>query len=360
MNPSIDKNEYGDNFLSYVEGLDEEKVETTKTAIDGLDLDTSEGLEEAKRILAEELDLHFKNAEGVGKEAIDSIRHALDKHNLIENEYDISFIEYIESLDNEKAEAVRMELDGLDLDTPEGLEEAKRILAEKLDINFKNAEGVSKETIESIIHALDRHGSNSEDSTLYKKNVLGRTYNVTMPPPEKLSEYKEQVEEILSVLQTRDREKIKEVLTIGNGNVRGDLDLIMETLETHELTEQQFILFAIAIFTGVNRSQGLGMIDSAKKFLTTPSYPLDQTLEAQGQASCIDVSILTKILAVNFGIQGALHVIGNSRRGHRIFISENGEVIDGWHPALFIPSTQEFKDSIQNAPITKETYDVKF
>lgn len=276
--------------------------------------------------------------------------------------YDSNFLGYVEDLDTVKVEEAHEKFGRIDLSTPEGIKEAQRVLSDDLDIHFRNAEKAGKEGIEAVLKALQKHGKETpeEEGTLYSKRVLGRKYEVKGLSAEKLTEYRKRVEEIVAVLKMHDREKIQELLAPKGGKTRGDIDFIMETLESGKLTEEQYILFGIAILVGVNRSKGLSTRGSAIKLLTAGEYRLDQVLEKEGSATCIDVSTLAKVLALSYGIRGDIYVIGNKDRGHRFFVAaEDKGVIDGWHPALFVPSMGEFKDSVQKAPINRDNYDAQ-
>lgn len=216
---------------------------------------------------------------------------------------------------------------------------------------------------------------------LYKRRLGPKEYSVLSPPAELLERYLEQVEGIRAILITKDRASIEGLLVTGSMDdlgvsggsgssgvgeskkrkgefkKRGDIDWIMMLLESGKMDERRYILLAIAILTGVNRSKGLPLGGAILKALKAGEYPLEKIFEKEGEATCIDVSVLNKELAFRYGIKSDIYTEWNERAGHRFLVTDTQEVIDGWSPLLFYFTFDEFKQSYSHARFYKERYD---
>lgn len=293
---------------------------------------------------------------------------------------DVEFEGYLRGVDPAKKMSVAAKLDGLDLNTPEGVQAAKDLLLTEIDFRFQNARGIAGREIRAISALLAKKSVGGEivargaGKELYRRRIGPKEYIVVSPPAELLMKYKGQVDTIVATLKTGSKENIARLLSagafdgsrsanagpgMGVGKVRGDIDSIMGLLESGEINNSRYPMLAIAILTGINRSKGLTLGNSALKLIKAGAYPAEKAFEKDGAASCIDVGVLNKQLAKMYGIESDMYTIGNERTGHRFLVTSTGEVIDGWTPALFYPSFEAFKSSVQSAEIKKENYDLE-
>jgi len=174
-------------------------------------------------------------------------------------------------------------------------------------------------------NSLDPDQEFSEDEVVYDERIGVNPYRIIAPPPEVVDRWKAQVDEIVEALKTKDREQIESVVIKEGKRKRFDMDDAMDRIENEALTDEEYILFAIAMFVSRERAPIGSNTRSASKVASGGTYLMEFFLDGDMQGSCIDVAHTVKVLADAYGISGD---VAGRKRGHHYFVAENGRVVD--------------------------------
>ena len=191
MNQNRPDKHIGDvEFDDYLSGIDEARKMSVAAQLDGLDLDSPEGVQAAKALLLSEMDFRFKKADEVASREIEAISDILKRHGIDEAQtksadlYDekikanTAFYEYLQGIKHEKAIDVVEKIDSLDLNTRGGIAEAKLLLRSAIGFELTRGSDFGKEQIVGIINLLRRikgvsdHISGTDEKSIGPQKVI--------------------------------------------------------------------------------------------------------------------------------------------------------------------------------------------
>jgi len=117
----------------------------------------------------------------------------------------------------------------------------------------------------------------------------------------------------------------------------GKMDKIFGLAENKESSADDKRLLAIGLWIIVEVGD-FSMFQSAIKVLKGGTFNLDSFLERKGNPNCIDTSVLTKVIAGWYGVEGNVKMVKdidhskqpNKRDLHHFFESSSGRVVDIW------------------------------
>ncbi len=173
-------------------------------------------------------------------------------------------------------------------------------------------------------------------AAVYQRKLGVKDYMVLGASPETTERWKKEIEELVEALKSRDRAKIGPLIVWKHAaalasqrpEVVDHINGIAAIAMDPHLTEEEFTLLAIGLWSMRERSEWKGVSKAALKLLKGGTFTLEGFLEKEGKTNCLDHAILIHQLTKMFGIKGNIYVVRGSRFLHRVWISEDGHVID--------------------------------
>ncbi|MFZ2226730.1 MAG: hypothetical protein WA064_05430 [Candidatus Moraniibacteriota bacterium] len=207
-----------------------------------------------------------------------------------------------------------------------------------------------KPEITERINSMEKHDSMMSQDELSEKasaevdslvKVLGsinkfgdRWYRIEGENKEKMTEWKNQITEILNCLADKDFHKKTNIY----------LDKIPQNIEREmgefggSFDEEAKTLLSICLW--LQREQGGKWVGNRKvlwRIMSKDSVTLSSILDRNSAPSCVDTSFLIKALAEEFGIAGEVKKLPMGKMNlipgkiaHFYFESETGKIVDFW------------------------------
>ena len=145
----------------------------------------------------------------------------------------------------------------------------------------------------------------------YKGKFLGYDYKIPQESRETLDKWKAQVVEFRNELKSKSINGLKELTgetdeDLEKKNIkrgRFDWDDVAGILESDDvLDEDTYTLWAIGFWITSNQAEWAGNPAVVKKALKKGPHLMSDVVERKDIASCLDSSVLTKVMAKEFGI----------------------------------------------------------
>lgn len=159
----------------------------------------------------------------------------------------------------------------------------------------------------------------------YAKRIGIREYVIPQPEASELAQWKEGVEMFLLPIRSGDFGALHELI-----NKRIDGNILVSYLEQANLSAEEKVMTAIGLWILTNKGRFPGNNKARWKVFKGGVHPLSDTLDQDGDPTCLDVNVLYNLMAGQFGIAGDIYTLKN-RFSHRFWMSTSGKIVDiGW------------------------------
>lgn len=165
-----------------------------------------------------------------------------------------------------------------------------------------------------------------QKKVLHRERVVLGEYTITGESPEVMEKWHQQIQEIVDALQSRDLDKLTELMQ--GGKYKPNYEKIMEILWREVKNDKESLtLLGIALWILREQDKWAGHRKIVTKMLKGGEYSLSSFLETGGKPWCLESSVLAKTMAENFGIKGE---VKKAPIMHRYFQADSGKILDVW------------------------------
>ncbi|OGH93662.1 MAG: hypothetical protein A2538_00455 [Candidatus Magasanikbacteria bacterium RIFOXYD2_FULL_41_14] len=192
--------------------------------------------------------------------------------------------------------------------------------------------------------------SESERQIIHEEKIGRRDYMITGEEREVVNGWLEKIGEIKQMLDIGNIEELAKLAD--DGEYHRDVKQIVAELEQEGLDEEDKILLSISLWLLKEQRKDAKRWPIVKRFLKGGEFKLASFLDKEWVPNCLDSTVLIKVLAEQFGVDGQVKTIKSpaGKFAHRYFGSNSGKFVDiwwGYDRAGLFQDEKKFKETLK-------------